>query len=341
VIVIVQAIRAYGSSDYYGLSPRQVPDENPLIIDRFPKPRHRTLIHFGLLPTDIVRGNKVRLAIGRFMLDGLFGGHDADTLPDERIDRYLQGDDGTQSDTGHNWYVTFVVEKEIDIEDTAIGVGRYVWLDHGTLDTQIEAILDEAPYYIDLLAAHASTVIDPRMFEDVVLSDRVFFSLAGRETFGLPVAKASATLSVGRQTIPFSDLDKCLRKVANASASSHSWLSSIPDVHLAALNERDSWKQFYWSFAVLEMLCRKLAPRIEGPGIDRTDRALRDDFAVLAHHLFPQHADEDVALFAALVKLRNKIHSGGTIPEGSIVPIRDLHLKYFSAATGMMLRKIT
>ena len=126
MIVTVQAVRAYGSSDYYGSSPRLVPDGNPIAITEYPRARHRTLIYFGSLPAEIARANRVRLAIGRLMLDSLFGGHDADMLPDDRIGRYLEGDEGSRVGTDHHWYVTFVVEKALRVEDTAIGAGRYM-----------------------------------------------------------------------------------------------------------------------------------------------------------------------------------------------------------------------
>lgn len=245
MIVTVQAVRAYGSSDYYGPSPRSVPDGNPIAISEYPRARHRTLIYFGTLPTAVVRANRVRLAIGRLMLDSLFGGHDAEMLPDDRIDRYLASDEESRVGTDHNWYVTFVVEKALDVEGAAIGAGRYMWLAPDTTNKQIEATLDYASDGMDRLAAVASTVIDPGMFEDLVIGDRVFFSLAGRETFGLPEATGAAMLSVGRQTMPLADLDGRLRKAASASSGRRAWLSSVQDLHLVALRERDPWKRFY------------------------------------------------------------------------------------------------
>ncbi|HHT9135513.1 MAG TPA: hypothetical protein ACFYD2_11500, partial [Candidatus Avalokitesvara rifleensis] len=179
--ITLQAVRIYGSKSQYGSTPRFCPSDGPIILDSFPGKTERSFIYLGTPPELILRANKVGKAIRI-----LFG---KALNPEANRDALIEKELGELTDfpvSDYNWYITIVVEREVDVTDADMTDSKYLWL---RWERALEIEKDFEFYafpHIDLLATYASTIIKPTFFEKVIIDDYIFFLAANREPFRLP-----------------------------------------------------------------------------------------------------------------------------------------------------------
>ena len=332
--ITLQAARVYGSESQYGPTPRRCPGSGPIALDGYPAPPERSWILLGAPPESILRADRVRRPIGRVSLAGGFGGAaDPGAQRDMLIEQALEGEDA-QPAREPNWYVTVVVEREIDLQEGFVGDSKYLWVEESKAMQLERDFRAYASAHLDVLATCASTIIDSGFFEEVIVNDRVFFSAPGRESFGLPAFSVGAigvVIKAPLESLALVELERRLHGAARLPRGKHQSLDTVARWHLAAVTERDPWKRFFWSFLALEVLTYRLFAALDTPM--KGNMHLADKFELVALWLFPDRAASDLADFRGGKKARDDLAHGrprevGRLP---VVPVRSLLERYLDA----------
>jgi len=260
-----------------------------------------------------------------------------------------------------NWYVTVVVERDIDLQEGFVPDRKYLWVEVAKameLETDLRSY---ASPHLDVLATCISTVIDSAFFEEVIVDDRVFFSALDRESFGLPsfsVRAAGLIIKRPLELLTLTELERRLHAAAKLPGGKRQRLDTVARWHLAAIAEHDPWKRFFWSFLALEVLTHKLFAALYSrvkrnvdlrptaqtdpdplalalPHLIRPegDLYLRDRFQVVALCLFPDGADSDLKDFEKAKKARDDLAHGKLreVRELPIATVRSLLERYLDA----------
>jgi hypothetical protein len=178
----------------------------------------------------------------------------------------------------YNWYVTISLARVVEFDDSSIAEHRYFLSRHA--DTIGDDLKEYARPYLDIAATIAATIFDPRVFDELVLDDRVLFFPEGKEPSGLPVFGGSVELTVSRGEPSSEQLTRrldLLRQLRSRDVLDAEWVGSISHWRLQALTEKDPWKKFLAVFLCLEILANKLFAKYRDEVVAR----LRlDDLAV-------------------------------------------------------------
>ncbi|MDP9354961.1 MAG: hypothetical protein M3Q71_09700 [Chloroflexota bacterium] len=342
--VTLQAVRVYGSASRYGDTARTSPLDGPLVMNDFPLVGERTWLLLGVAPESIFQAMKVRRALGRLGLDSLLGSVPA-TMAEkiERLEQYVAeaADAGDfPSASKFEWFITFAVEREVEIEEANLGENPYLWIDPNLAASFKDALLEHASPYLDLLSTYVSTVVGPEFFEKVVLDDRVVYTASERKPFSLPTFSGSANMALIHtdQALDLTKLRALLETVASMPRQQHDWLNKVAQWYLRTLREDDPWKQFLWGFTALEILAHRLwggfydkvsadlvlknssasAQGTLGPAISRllwpkeaSRIPITAKFALVALSLSPRTASADVETFAKVKQARDDLAHGG------------------------------
>lgn len=365
--ITLQAVRIYGAKSQYGSTPRFCPSDGPIILDSFPGKTERSLIFLGTPPESILRANKVRKAIVIVARKRLFGkAPDPEANPDMLIEKEL-GEPTDFPISDYNWYITIVVEREVDVTNADITDSKYLWLNWGKALEIEEEFESYASPHIDLLATYASTIIEPTFFGEVIIDDHVFFSAATRESFGLPRflgGSAVVAVTLPTESLNLEMLKQLLQGVASLPENQHQWLKYIKHYRLSAISEKDPMKRFLWSYFALELLTHKLADmlydgvmsnlhlRVKESDIasvpipfselvgSKERLPLRAKFAIAALGLFPDSAETDVKLFASAKDARDDLVHGKLeeVDELPISTVSALLEKYLAGAVELQLK---
>lgn len=259
-----------------------------------------------------------------------------------------------------NWYCTILVSRDVDVPD--LDETQFVF-PRNAFDLADEAG-KHAKRPLDLLTTVAASVVDQRVFSDLVLDNRVLLFATGRRAAGVPV------LTAGAIEAQVTRGDESLQKLATRVAllerlqprrlAGADWLVAVAHGRVQALNERDPWKQFQWAFTALEILTHKLfakfranvISRLRVDGIDevtslpadallppRERTPLQARFAVVAIALFPETAGEDTSRFEALKSARDALAHGLVQDEAELPVSGTLGLlgKYVDGAIKQLL----
>lgn len=350
--VVVAVTRIYGTADRYGEEPRLRPDGAPILFTGYPDDLSSARIDFGPVPDDVAKAELGRRILGRVML-GVLGAEYDGMTPDEKFAAAAEefGPDPPYAE--FNWYSTLVVSRELDVPETDMNLSSFAFVDDAF------AVADEARAHakdaLDVLTTIASTVVDPRAFDELVLDDRVHLFAPGKHPAGVPIMTVSAAGAATRGTESVERLERRLRafsSVDTRGALREVWLTRTSHWHVQALLEADPWKRFLWSFVGLEVLTNKLHDHFrddviarlrleqEGGVIDSplpldalawsSDRApLAARFAIVAVALFPESASDDTARFREIKIARDRL-SHGSLREESDLPV--------SAAMGLLAK---
>lgn len=338
----VVVARIYGTDDQYGAEPRMRPSGAPLVFDAIPDPASRAHIDFGPVPDEIAEAERGRRALGRVMLNGVFGGANADGTPDDRFEAALRELGGEPAFTEFNWYATLTVTSEVEVSDDLIEPVGFVF-PRNAFDLADEAQAS-ARDSLDALTAIASSVSDPQVFSHLVLEDRVLLFAPGKRATGVPVLSGSAKGSVTRGAESLAKLERrlvLLQGIDARAATKEPWLARVAHWRAQVLVETDPWKRFMWSFLALEILTNKLFDQFESEvvtrlrlagdrGVEKAELPLSElvwpaerapliaRFALVAVALFSETAVEDVANFRALKKARDRLSHGSLRDEGEL-----------------------
>ena len=365
--ITLQAARVYGSKSQYGPTPRLCPGSGPIALDGYPAPPERSWILLGAPPESILRADRVRRAIGWVSLPGGFGkAADPGAQRDMLIEQALEGEDA-QPAREPNWYVTVVVEREIDLQEGFVGDSKYLWVEERKameLETDFRSY---ASPHLDVLAACASTIIDSGFFEEVIVNDRVFFCAPGRESFGLPsfsVGAIGVVIKTPLESLALTELERRLHCAARLPPEKLQSLDTVARWHLAAIAEHDPWKRFFWSFLALEVLTNRLFAALHNrvkSNVDSRPAAqtdadplvlalphlirpqgefnLGERFKVVALCLFPGGAARDLRDFQRAKKARDNLAHGelSDVRELPIGAVRSLLERYLDRAVAELL----
>ena len=355
--VTILCARVYATDDKYGETSRERPAGAPLRFSDFPAAGEEVVIDLGPVPDEIIEANRVRRGIGGAMLSVLGGGGEALTFQ-ERVDRALSEGVGVDDLEQREWYVTVTVSRVVEVPDELVTDTDFAFVHPRS------ALADEfvayAKSHLDAVVTIASTIIDPRVFGEVVLDDRVLIFIEGKRPGGFPVMRGSANLSVTRGGESVDQLQRridLLRGTDLAELAS-SGLASVAHWRVQALQETDPWKRFSWTFLGLEILTHKLSVRLRQTFLDRLalrvagDQRIDDElpldevvwrpermplkarFAVVASILLPESAREDTETFGELKDVRDGV-AHGTVRSESELPnsaCETLFEKYLAGA---------
>lgn len=372
VQVTLKAVRVYGSAAYKNdVAQSELPTHlitlDPYRIDDAGN-QGRALIYLGSPVLWVKEASRIRQAIGYIVLNW-FRGISVQSDSDTAINQALQELDFTKQ-WQDSWYVTIVLDQDVDFPDEAILNNEHVWLDSNpNAYEQADNFERVAVPHLDRLAVLASTVIVPDALETVIMADHVFFATPDRRAFGLPKSHLSARLQVSHalNNLDLSALEMRLRMCATLTKDALEWLDLVTPWWLAGLREQDSWRAFAQLFTGLELLHSRLVkryyPRVVGSsrivGSDSASRKTtpilaalfddrdwkavkacsklpqRGDFAILALALFPRQADADFNTFMSIKHVRDAVAHGEQKVDATTFPVselRSLFGRYLDAA---------
>jgi hypothetical protein len=339
MLITLKASRIYASDSQFGPSPRNSLQAEPFVLSDYPVAGERALVSFGAPVESILSASKVRAALANFILTRAFTNMagSADN-PDLAIEKKLRSMTPPSALTSANWYISIIIERDVDISDEFMSVKKFMWLDPQKAMELERDFLPHATECCDVLSSYLTTLIEPIFFERLAMTDRVFFFSAGREPFGMPTihggsAGVSITRSINALDLP--RIEQRLRSFASGSPQRHAWLNTLSHWRLAALQENDPLRSFLWAFLALEILTHKMAqflhaevitnaliqPAVSLLGsssstalseliVPNDQLTLKAKFALLALALSPATADQDVATFAAAKKARDRFSHG-------------------------------
>jgi hypothetical protein len=355
--VTITCARVYASDDKYGETPRERPAGAPLRFSDFPAVGEAVTIDLGPVPDEIVEADRMRRGIGGAMLSVLGGGEEGLTFQ-ERVDRALS--DGAADDAleQREWYATVTLSRVVEVPDELVTDTDFAFV-HPKSGLADEIVAYAKPH-LDAVVTMTSTIIDPRVFAEVVLDDRVLIFIEGKRPGGFPVMRGSANLSVTRGGESVDQLQRQIELLRGSDLAelARSGLASVAHWRVQALQETDPWKRFSWTFLGLEMLTHKLSGRLRQPFLDRlafkdsreqpvdhdlpldevvwrSERMpLKAKFALVASILFPESAREDTETFGELKDARDGV-AHGTVRSESELPTsacETLFEKYLAGA---------
>ena len=153
----------------------------------------RVWADFGPGPEHLVEAERTRRAIGRVML-GVLGSEVAGLTPQQKLDSAYAEIDPDELFGSHNWYTTLAYERTVDlvVSDSLDCVFPE------DIFNVAEDAQREARAGLDVIGALVASVVDIRLFDTVVLQDRVHFLAEGKRPSGAPVLTGSAETSVIR-----------------------------------------------------------------------------------------------------------------------------------------------
>lgn len=339
--------RIYGTKNQYGDTPRTYHGVNPITLENYPTPGEEVNIHFGGIPGHILYAHRRGNATGSVILRAMFGGETFADIQDAVTQESSRPE--YQLDTEKfNWYITFVLKRAREITDGAQALGQ-----------ELDSILNEFKTYsreqFDLITSLLPVVVERDLFTNLLIQDRVFFTLPGREIAYLPESKMSASGMVIRPEDAFDgeSVQRFLMMIADHSSGQHQWLRSIKYWYVNAIRETDRWKRFQWSFLALEILTNKITNMYRNEIIsslqlnkrtatdipiaelvwEKSRQPLLSKFAMIASYLCPDEATQDVNLFVTYKRVRDDISHGEIVSEDDLPRDVDrLVTKYLIAA---------
>ncbi len=372
VQVTQHAVRVYGSAAYKPNNSSDVMQLRPITLDPYilddMGSQGRAFIYLGAPVAWVKDASEIRQAIGHMILSMLSG---TPLSPDPEL-RIKEAMEAIDTDKGWQdpWYVTIVLEQDFTVPDDAITGNEYLWLDSDIpVYARAENYQQITTPHLDRLATLASTIVASDAFEEVVVANHVFFSTAGRRTFGWPQLHTSvnAQISHSLDNLDFAAIEARLRQATMLTKSAFDWLDLVIPWWLAGLREQDSWRAFVQLFAGLELLHSRLVKRyysrvIGSSHITASDLASRKtspilsslfnqkdvrtttpcsklfhrgEFAILALALFPTQADADFNVFESIKKVRDAVAHGEQTIEKTTFPLLELRTlfgRYLDAA---------
>jgi hypothetical protein len=251
-----KAVRVYASNAYATPSPDQQQSSSPIVLEPFPLndegAQGRALIYFGSSVDWIKKALAIRQAVGTIGLNWL-SGVSLDHDPDEAIRAALAQNEADQ--TWQNaFYLTIVVEHDIEAPDSNLIKRDFLWLDpRFEQASQFEQI---ASPHLERLAALVSTSVAPDVFNNVLMDDHIYFAAPGRRTFGFPnwTMKVTAHITRTLESLDVQTIERRLHRSARLGSKELEWLKPVIPWWLAAQSESDPWKAFVLLFTGFGLL---------------------------------------------------------------------------------------
>jgi len=363
VQVRVAVVRIFGTNDQYGDEPQTRPPGLPIVFEGFPESGASVQVEMGPVPSEIVEAERMRHAIGRTMLEALVGGERNPPTGPERVRQSFEEITEAALLGDYNWYTTLVLERTLSLTERP-GVELDFFLPEKFWELEREAPV--AAPALDVVTSIVSTIVDPGIFDNLVLDDRIHLFAEGKRPSGIPVFGGGGSATVTRGGSAPEMLGRridLLKTVDPSQLATQEWLNRVAHWRVQSLRERDPWKKFLWSFLALEILTNKLfdarrddllgqlrlldaggavvpgTPPLEELAWARERAPLRSRFALVASDLFPDSARDDVREFASANGARGRLAHGAIrnpdeLPIGGTQTLLD---KYFTGAVKTLL----
>jgi diguanylate cyclase (GGDEF)-like protein len=191
-IVHVALARVYRSSSSYGDSPFTAPAGSPKLI---PNGGEVLEVHLGQVPEWLQRAEARATTIFAAMANGVF--RNDPSHRSQLNERLSEAKDGRLVEDQHKWLVAFVLRWQSDWSDEVITEEPWFWIDSVKM-CDMQKIAKERIPSLDL-AARVSRHFVPNVFDEVVVSDRMYVARdeSFRDAFPWPHFSAGhATIAV-------------------------------------------------------------------------------------------------------------------------------------------------
>jgi hypothetical protein len=358
----MQSVRVYGSNSRYGTEPQQNPLGKPIIIKEFPGNGETIEVLLGEPPNNIFEAHRRKIAVANIALNMSFGRSitiSEEYTFDDAIHDQLANTVAVPQPQIYEWYITILVEREIEIDDDSVIEGEFPLVDIPD-SANFREFHAYAEPYINHVASLISTVTSSEYLEHVVLDEVLFTGPNGIVT-RLP--KRSDVRMSGRLSVasPLESLDLTrLRALLSPERlqkyARNRWLESAEHWYVAMLNEPDHWKAFQYAFLSLEILTHKVSKKLfndvgnafvfkkadgnllnEIPIFELLPKyerlTLVAEFCIMALGLSPSTAVEDVQIFKNAKDARDRFSHGNIRNERELPlhSVKDLCSRYLEA----------
>ena len=269
--VLLRVVRVYGTHDQYGTPPRTAPPEMPITLTDYPSTGELAAVYFGPAPDLVIEAYANRRAIGMLFLQALARSPECTDMSPMEIVEHFRADPELHFPINHwNWFTTLVIERSVDVDDSAIADRPHYWLQPAIVAALEADFESEARPHLDRLASAVAAVTRPGLLTDLVHSG-VYFFAHDRAPFGDPKPSLSATASITSpmEQFPASEVQAALQQLARSPEATLRTLDSVRHWYLEARKEKDRWKRFLWSFLALEIMTRKLSKQFLAEVIGR------------------------------------------------------------------------
>jgi len=358
VKIKLKSVRIYGSKDYYGSEPRTTAEDQPILLDNYPKKGYRVELWLGDISKDILKAYRVKRGIGRMMIERLAGLKVKDQNEiNKLIESYMKEQGSEFKVEKWNWYISLIIEQIVEIDDKFINDNKYLWLESKKLIDLEKAFYESTQIYHDRLATFVLCFIEPAFFSEICL-EGVFFDAEGKISFGFPKFTASAEVHVSKNmdSLRLIEFEEGLKAFSKVSDGSHKFIDKARHWYLSSLRESDPWKRFIFNFYALEILVHKLSSKyynsvchsfklksVKKSKEDKTTKVISElvpkkerldlvsKFAIMALRLSPNTAWNDLESFKTIKKARDNL-SHGNIRNAEELPnqiLFSLLKKYF------------
>jgi hypothetical protein len=276
---------------------------------------------------------------------------------DDCIDNELQKEDEVLAKLSkYKYYITFVLEREIEIDESLIEGTKYLYMSRESIREQLQKFSSHTKQFVTYLVCVVSTIIDFSKF-DKLLPEGIFIdSHRGLVT---PIGEVEFEISevIGNKfidSLDFTELQNLISLGYPSYYGRSSWLKRPISLYVAMLEESDPMKKFLWGFLSLEILTNKLSDKLydnivsslqikdESSDIDtsvienlvwKKERLPLDaKFTIVALKLNPYTANDDVCLFREFKEVRDNIAHGqvmNDVKNFPIAQIQNLLKRYF------------
>lgn len=362
LILKMQSVRVYGSNNQYGTEPQQNPLGEPIVVKDFPAPGEAIQVLLGESPGNIFEAHRRKTAMANIALNMSFGRSitiSEEYTLDQAINDQMKNEVAVPQPKNYSWYITIIVEREIEIADDAFFEGEFPLVDIPDA-TNFREFHAYAGSHINHLASLIATVTTSEYLEYIVL-DEVLFSGPNGIVTRLPKRrdfKMSARLSVGSplESLDVTRLRELLLPERLQKYARNTWLESAEHWYVAMLNESDHWKAFQYAFLALEIMTHKVSKRLFNDvgsafAFKKVDNNLLNEipifelvpkyerltlvakFCIMALGLSPSTAVEDVQIFKNAKDARDKFSHGNVRDEKELPlhSVKDLCSRYLEA----------
>lgn len=350
--VKLQFFRVYGSKFENSSSSHFITSKNQIKVE-FPSKEGNSFVVLGKPCKSVFEANNIKIANAISILnDSPFknNGIKRELTPEERdrdIEKELKRLNRDPKASDCNFYLTIIIEKEVNVPDENFVASKYFWLDYQkALDLEMK-FESYASCKADFIAIILSILISNSFFQKIII-DSVYFSTEGKERFGIPVFKMDWQSNQILNGYEFDNLFKFLKDIELIPEELEELLDFVTHYKIAALMEKDQLKIFVFNFLALEVLINKIVVLVSKrviedrnwtSFIDSTDihennwknkksreRYLKTKFAIVSFALCPERALDNYNKFKKIKELRDDLSHGKIKLDKLKFPISELNM---------------
>ncbi|WP_414468383.1 hypothetical protein [Methanobacterium sp. ACI-7] len=355
--VKLQFFRVYCSKFGYASKSRFITSKDPIKI-KFKLEDNDSLIVLGKRCNSIFEASNVTLANAmRIINSSPYENNDfkKELTPKEldiAIEKELKELNKDTETLDCNFYVTIIIEKEVDISEEFFVNSKYFWLNDQKALSLDKQFRNYASDKADFIAATISIYISNWVFQKIAVNG-IFFSAEGKQTFGVPVFQMNGEFNHILNGYELEDLFGFLNNMNSIPKCLEELLDLVMHYKVATLREKDPFKSFIFNFLALEILINKifdLIPKTKLNDMNLIDFILSLDvnrsltkekwkngkkrksylknlgikFAIISYLLSPGTALNDYNAFNGFKSIRNDIAHGNVKLNYLKFPIAEL-----------------